>query len=75
MVPFYAARVADLGPGDLMRIECGCGHVTLLTAQMLATAGIAPERKVADLPTRLRCRECDARGRADVSIQWDGERR
>src|ERR1700674_5720443 len=69
MVPFYAARIADLGAGDLVQIECACGHVTLLTAQMLATAGVATEQKLMDLSDRLRCRECDARGRAVVSVK------
>ena len=47
MVPLYAARIADLGAGDLVQIECACGHVTLLTAQMLATAGRGCGAKVA----------------------------
>jgi len=46
----------------------------LLTARMLATAGVVPDRKVLDLSDRLRCRECDARGRAVVSITWGEER-
>jgi hypothetical protein len=74
MVPLYAARIADLGPGDFVRIECACGRVMLLTARMLATAGVVPYRKVLDLSDRLRCRECDARGRAVVSITWGEER-
>lgn len=70
MVPLYAARIADLGTGDLVQIECVCGHVTLLTAQMLATAGVAADQKLVDLPARLRCRECDERARAVVSVKW-----
>jgi hypothetical protein len=65
MVPLYAARVSDLGPRDLVQVECPCGHSELLTAQMLATAGVAAEH-------RMRCRECDERGRAVVSIKWGG---
>jgi hypothetical protein len=56
MVPLYEARIADLGAGDLVQIECACGHVTLLTAQMLATAGAAMDQKLVDLSARLRCR-------------------
>jgi 4-carboxymuconolactone decarboxylase len=27
MVPLYAARIADFGPGDFVRVECtACGH-------------------------------------------------
>jgi hypothetical protein len=74
MVPLYAARIADLSAGDLVQIECACGHVTLLTAPMLATAGAAAEQKVMDLSARLRCRECDARGRAVVSVKWREQR-
>jgi hypothetical protein len=74
MVPLYAARIADLGAGDLLQIECACGHVTLLTAAMLATAGVASEQKLIDLAARLRCRECDGRGRAVVSVKWREER-
>jgi hypothetical protein len=65
-----AERVSDLGPGDLVHVECPCGHTELLTAAMLATAGVAPDRKVADLSRRMRCRECDELGRAVVSIRW-----
>ncbi len=74
MVPLYAARIADLGAGDLVQIECACGHVTLLTVPMLATAGVAAEQKLTDLSARLRCRECDVRGRAVVSVNWREER-
>jgi len=70
MVPLYAARVSDLGPGDFVKIECPCGHTELLAATMLATAGVAPDRKVLDLGGRMRCRECDSRGRAALSIKW-----
>ena len=51
-------------------LECPCGHTELLTTAMLATAGVAPDRKVLDLSRRMRCRECDALGRAVVSIKW-----
>lgn len=61
MVPLYAARMANLGADDLVQIECACGQVTLLTAPMLATAGVAGEQKLTDLSARLRCPECDAR--------------
>jgi hypothetical protein len=71
MVPLYAARIADLGAGDLVQIECSCGHVALLTAPMLATAGVAADQKLVDLSARLRCRECDARGRTVVSVKWN----
>src|SRR5271155_3776437 len=32
MVPLYAARIEDLGPGDFVKVDCaGCHHVALLT--------------------------------------------
>ena len=68
--PIYDARVSDLGAGDLVHVECPCGHSELLTAAMLGTAGVAPHVKVVDLSHRLRCRECDARGKAVISVQW-----
>jgi hypothetical protein len=68
--PFYDARVSDLGPGDLVRIECVCGHVERLTGAMLRTAGLSDHQPIRGLNGRLRCRECDAKGKADVSIKW-----
>ena len=70
MVPFYAARVSDLGPGDFVQVECACGHTERLTAAMLTTAGVTPDSKVQDLGNRMRCRECDEKGRAAISIRW-----
>jgi hypothetical protein len=49
VVPFYAARVSDLGPSDFVQLECACGHMERLTAAMLANAGVKPDRKVQDL--------------------------
>jgi hypothetical protein len=31
MVPLSAARIEDLGPGDLVKVECAaCGHDVLI---------------------------------------------
>ena len=70
MVPLYTARLKVLGPGDLFEIECVCGHVDRLPATMLATAGTRADDKLGDLTPRLRCRECDERGKVAVSIRW-----
>jgi len=75
MVPLYAARLSDLGPDDFVQVEFGCGHVELLTAAMLATAGVGPDHKVLDIQARLKCRDCRWRGRAVVSVGWDVARR
>jgi hypothetical protein len=37
---------------------------------MLATGGVASDSKVQDLGSRMRCRECDEKGRAVISIRW-----
>jgi len=66
----YEARLEHLGPGDLVKIECPCGHSELLTAAMLATAGVNPYETILDLQHKLRCRECNVRGRAVISIRW-----
>jgi hypothetical protein len=73
VVPFYAARVSDLGPGDFVHVECACGHTERLTAAMLITAGVAPDEKVQGLGNRMRCLECDEKGRAVISIRWAGQ--
>ena len=72
MVPLYAARIEDLGPGDFVNAECaGCGHDELLPASaLLQGLRLPPATRVLDLEPRLRCRECDARGKAVVSIRW-----
>jgi hypothetical protein len=70
MRALYDARIEDLGPDDFVHVECPCGHTELLTASMLKTAGVSPDQKVLNLTRRLRCRECDDRGRAVVSIKW-----
>jgi hypothetical protein len=36
MVPLYAARIEDLGPGDFVRLECiACGHDALIPPSSL----------------------------------------
>ena len=72
MVPLYAARIEDLGPGDFVNVECAaCGHDMLIPASaLLQGLRLPPASLVLDLEPRLRCRECDARGKAVVSIRW-----
>jgi len=72
MVPLYAARIADLGPGDFVKVSCiACGHGELIPpASLLHGLRLPPYTPVLDLEPRLRCRECDARGKAVVSIKW-----
>lgn len=70
MKALFEARLEDLGPGDLVIVECACGHTELLTASMLATAGAKPYEVLIGLQARMRCRECDERGKVVVSIRW-----
>ena len=72
-MPLCAARIADLGRGDFVKAECAaCGHVELLSPDKLRIKGLPlpPYAPVLDSERRLRCRECDARGKAVVSIKW-----
>jgi hypothetical protein len=74
MVPLYAARIEHLGLADFVRAEClACGHDELIpTSALLQGLRLAPTTLVLDLAPRLRCRECDVRGKAVVSIRWAG---
>jgi hypothetical protein len=71
MKPLYAARLEDLGPGDFVRIECACGRVELVPGNGLAErTRLPPYTPVVDLEARLRCRECNAKGKVVVSVRW-----
>ena len=75
MVPLYAARIEDLGVGDFVQVRCiACGHDELIpkTSLLLHGLRLPPTTLVLDLEPRLRCRECDARGKAVLSIKWAG---
>jgi hypothetical protein len=72
MVPLYAARIEDLGPGSFVKLDCpACGHTALLTPASLARLGLEPRQRVLDLKDRARCRGCGVRGRAVVSVKWE----
>jgi hypothetical protein len=72
MVPLYAARIEDLGQGDFVKVECAtCGHDELIPASaLLQGLRLPPTYRVLDLERRLRCRECDTRGKAVVTVRW-----
>jgi hypothetical protein len=72
MAPLASARVRDLGPGDFVRAECGaCGHAEMIPASALTDGlRLPPDSRIAALAPRLRCRECDGKGRAVLSIRW-----
>jgi ribosomal protein S27E len=74
MLPLYAARISDLGPGDFVKVDCAaCHHVALLPPEALLRVGLSTSAKVLDLKGRLRCRGCGKKGRAVVSIKWRGQ--
>jgi RNase P subunit RPR2 len=71
MKAMFEARIEHLGPGDYVNVEClACGHIERLTGAVFKTAGVPDYEWIVDLNRRLRCRECDAKGRVDVSIKW-----
>jgi hypothetical protein len=71
LVPLYRARIEDLGPSDFVLVECAaCGHDALIHPSALPRLRFQPSDLVLGLEHRLRCRECDARGKAVVSIKW-----
>jgi hypothetical protein len=36
MIPFYAARIEDVGPGDFEKVDCAaCSHTALLSPAFL----------------------------------------
>jgi hypothetical protein len=50
MLPLYAARLSDLGPGDFVKVACAaCPHVASLTLEELLRMGLSPATKVLDL--------------------------
>ena len=73
MRPLYDARVEDLGPGDFVVVQCACGHEALIhPAALTQSLRLAPYEKIVGLAPRLRCRECDERGKVVVSVRWTG---
>jgi hypothetical protein len=74
VLPLYAARIEDLGPGEFVKVDCAaCHHVAVLTPEALLRVGLSPAAKVLGLKGRLRCRGCGRKGRAIVSVKWRGQ--
>jgi hypothetical protein len=46
---FYAAHLEDLGPADLVIVECVCGHFLMLTARDARNVGRESYETVFDL--------------------------
>ena len=73
MRALFEAGLEHLGAKDVVVVECVCGHVDHLTAANFAAAGIEPYQVILDLQHRMRCRECDARGKTLIAITWKGQ--
>jgi hypothetical protein len=68
MVPLYAARVADLRPGQYVAVRCrSCGHVAELPANLLR-AQLPKDAFVKRLGPEFRCQQCHQLG-ADVDAR------
>jgi len=74
MKMLYEARVRDLGPEDQVKVQCGrCLHVVLIPqVGMVQGMRLAPDTLIASLEDRFRCRKCDTKGSAIVTIVWAG---
>lgn len=71
MKALFEARVEDLGPGDLVIAECACGHsIAIQPSTLVHGLRLQPYERILDLAPRMRCRECDERGKVVVSIKW-----
>jgi hypothetical protein len=72
MVPLYAARTRDLGPGDFVHAKCGtCGHDMLIPAVALTRGSGSALKRIADL-ARPGCDVASAirKDRAVVLVKW-----
>lgn len=65
----FEARLEHMGPHDLVKVEClACDHAQALTAARLS-AGVKEYQVIQNLRRQFRCRQCDERGRVDISIE------
>jgi hypothetical protein len=59
--------------GRTLKVYCAAlPPRALLAPEVLLRAGLSAAAKVLDLKGRLRCRGCDRKGRAVVSVKWRG---
>jgi hypothetical protein len=70
MRTLYDACVEDLRHSDYVLVECTCSHTQLLTRSMLERYHPQPRERIMELGSRMRCRQCDARGKVSISIKW-----
>ena len=68
----WECRLEDIGQYDRVKVECACGHLQLLGADYFKAGKLPGYQRIVELERRMRCRECDERGKVMVSIKWAG---
>lgn len=69
IVPWYAAKVRDLRPGNVIGCICGkCGHAAEITVEAIQ-AKLQPYVNVNELGQHLRCQRCKKRGGMDFNAR------
>jgi hypothetical protein len=61
-------RVEDLAPGELVEVNCACGHQSLLTRDELIKRAIGVLTRIADLRYLLRCPSCQSSTQTEVRV-------
>ena len=68
----YNATLADLDPGERLKLVCVCGHESILLVTYLVEKRKVPmETRLIDLTRKARCRGCGkagSRSRIDVFV-------
>ena len=59
-------------PPAPMQVHHRSVGVLITRSALLQGLRLGPTDRVLDLEPRFRCRECDARGKAVVSVRWGG---
>jgi len=74
MKMLYEARVRDLGPEDQVKVQCSrCLHSIIIPQiGMVQGMRLPSDTLIASVENRFRCRECDMKGSAIVTIVWAG---
>ncbi len=68
--PRYAFRLEDLRAFHLVRASChACAHKAIIPNAMLLQ-GQPGYTRLISLERRLRCRNCEARGRASLEVTF-----
>jgi hypothetical protein len=76
MLPLYAARIEDRGPGDFVKVDCAaCHHVALLPPEALMRVGLSTTAKVLDLKGRSVVAGAGGRGGRWFRLSGEGRGR